>query len=244
MKPFSVQLPAYEGPLDLLLTLVRTHQLALDDLPLAPLAAQYLAYIQQAEALDVNLSIEWIDMAARLIQWKSASLLPSDPTLADPAASLAQELTRELKTLSEAQMQEAAVFLAGRGSESERLWSQANGASLGSPLPGDDGATLWTMRSKAQSLRDLFRHRRQFQVADYELDLSAASVEEMKAFALQELETIPPGVWFSSAAWFRSVATLERRICLFLAILDLAVSGVVRVDDDTAPGSVRLFRAT
>ena len=73
MKAFAVQIPQYEGPLDLLLSIVRRNELSIADLPLAPIAAQYLAYIKEAEALDVNLGMEWIDIAARLIQWKSRS---------------------------------------------------------------------------------------------------------------------------------------------------------------------------
>ena len=81
MKPFAVQIPQYQGPLDLLLSIVRRSELSITDLPLAPIAAQYLAYIKEAEALDVNLGMDWIDVASRLIQWKSTSLLPVDPTL-------------------------------------------------------------------------------------------------------------------------------------------------------------------
>ena len=114
MRSFAVQIPQYEGPLDLLLSIVRRNELSISDLPLAPIAAQYLAYIKEAEALDVNLGMEWIDIAARLIQWKSNSLLPADPALPDPGAALALELSRELKTLSEAQLSQAKEFLVGR----------------------------------------------------------------------------------------------------------------------------------
>src|SRR5688572_2065495 len=122
MRSFSVQLPQYEGPLELLLSIVRRNELPITDLPLAPIAAQYLAYIREAEALDVNLGMEWVDMAARLIQWKSSSLLPADPTLPDPGAALVQELSHNLKTLSEAQLNEAKEFLFERSDELERTW--------------------------------------------------------------------------------------------------------------------------
>ena len=203
MKPFAVQIPQYEGPLDLLLSIVRRNELPITDLPLAPIAAQYLAYIKEAEALDVNLGMEWIDIAARLIQWKSSSLLPADPTLPDPGAAIAQELSRELKTLSEAQLSEAKEFLADRNEERDRLWTRGTEDSFREPLPAEEEpfASLWTVRRKAQSIRDIFRKRRQMQAAAYEMDLDSTSVEEMRIAALLELEEIERGVWFSSASW-------------------------------------------
>jgi len=244
MKSFAVHIPQYEGPLDLLLSIVRRNELSIADLPLAPIAAQYLAYIKEAEALDVNLGMEWIDVAARLIQWKSTSLLPADPALPDPGAVLALELSQELKTLSEAQLNEAKEFLVDRREEQERLWTHTSEKSFPEQLPVEEGsfASLWTVRKKAQAIRAIFRNRRQMQAAAFELDLDSTSVEEMRIAALLELEVAERGVWFSAAAWFISANTLQRRICLFLALLDLAADGTVRIGEDPAAGSVRLCR--
>ena len=245
MKPFAVQIPQYEGPLDLLLSIVRRNELSITDLPLAPIAAQYLAYIKEVEALDVNLGMEWIDMAARLIQWKSSSLLPTDPALPDPGAALAQELSRELKTFSETHLSAAQEFLAGRSEESERLWTRGTEDSFREPLPAEEEpfASLWTVRRKAQSIRDMFQKRRRMQAAAYEMDLDSTSVEEMRIATLQELEEVNRGVWFSSASRVTKANTIERRVYLFLALLELVRDGIIRIDDDTVECSVRLWRA-
>lgn len=244
MKSFAVHIPEYEGPLDLLLSIVRRHELPITELPLAPIAAQYLAYIQEAEALDVNLGMEWIGMAAWLIHWKSSSLLPADPAMPDPGATLAHELRHELKTLSEAQLVEAKEFLVDQREELERVWahSSENGFLEHPPLE-EPFASLWTVRRKAQTLRDTFRKRRQRPAAAYEMGLDATSMEEMRVVALLELEEVEPGVWFSSASWFIKANTLERRIHLFLALLELARSGEVQIDEDTVASSVLLCRA-
>jgi segregation and condensation protein A len=245
MRSFSVQLPQYEGPLELLLNIVRRNELPITDLPLAPIAAQYLAYIREAEALDVNLGMEWIEMAARLIQWKSNSLLPADPTLPDPGAAMVQELSHDLKTLSETHLSAAKEFLADQSEEQERRWTHTSEERFREQPPADEEpfASLWTVRRKAQTLRDLFQKRRQTQTAAFDLDLDSTSVEEMRLAALLELEVVERGVWFSAAAWFVSASTLERRICLFLALLDLAGNGVLRIDEDLVNSSVRLCRA-
>ena len=245
MRVFAVQIPQYEGPLDLLLSIVRRNELPIADLPLAPIAAQYLAYIQEAEALDVNLGMEWIDIAARLIQWKSTSLLPVDPALPDPGAALAQQLSQDLKTLNEVQLSEAKELLAGRSEETDRLWTHAGeeGFRDQPPAAEEPFASLWTIRRKAQSVRDLFRKRRKPRAAAFEMDLDSTSVEEMRIAALLELETVERGVWCSAASWFTAANTLERKIHLFLALLELAAGGVIRIDEDTSGCGVRLWRA-
>ena len=245
MKPFAVQIPQYEGSLDLLLRIVRRNELPIAEPPLAPIAAQYLAYIQEAEALDVNLGMEWIDIAARLIQWKSSSLLPADPALPNPGTAFAEELSRELKTLSEAQLNQAQEFLVGRSEELERLWTRGGGEGFREQPPTEEEpfASLWTVRRKAQSVRDIFRKRRKLRAAAFELELDSTSVEEMRIAALLELEEIERGVWFSSASWFTKANTIERRVYLFLALLELARDGIIRIDEDTVDYSVRLCRA-
>ena len=77
----NVRLQQYEGPLDLLLDLIRKQELDIRDIPIALITAQYLEYVEQARALDINLGAEFIYMAATLIHIKSKTLLPRDPEL-------------------------------------------------------------------------------------------------------------------------------------------------------------------
>jgi segregation and condensation protein A len=245
VNPFAVQLPQYEGPLDLLLSIVRRHELPITDLPLAPIAAQYLAYIKEAEGLDVNLGMEWLDMAARLIHWKALSLLPADPAMPDAGSSFARELSQELKTLTEAQLLEAKTNLQDRSTESGHGWthrSQEGSEELLLEDEEDPSASLWTVRKKAQALTGLFRKRREMWGEALELEIESTSVEEMKWIALRDLESVERDEWFSAAHWFAAANTLERQICLFLAMLDLSASGHIYMDTDVVESSVRLLR--
>ena len=70
----------YEGPLDLLLDLIRKQDIDIYDIPIAKITAQYLAYVEKIRELDVNVAAEFIYMAAVLIHIKSKMLLPRDPT--------------------------------------------------------------------------------------------------------------------------------------------------------------------
>jgi segregation and condensation protein A len=89
---------AFEGPLDLLLHLIRANEVAISDIPIADITAQYLAYIEMMEALDLAVAGEYVLMAATLIEIKSRLLLPQAPPAAegeeaeDPRAELVARL--------------------------------------------------------------------------------------------------------------------------------------------------------
>jgi len=76
MKEYVLQLPSFEGPLDLLLHFVRTRELDIRSLPIAPICHDYLEFIRTCEEVDIGLSSEWLAMAARLMYIKSCTLLP------------------------------------------------------------------------------------------------------------------------------------------------------------------------
>ena len=100
--PFSVMVSdVYEGPLDLLLDLIRKQDIDIYDIPIARITAQYLAYVEKLRELDVNVAAEFIYMAAVLIHIKSKMLLPRDPdALAgaeeDPRMELVNRLIEHL----------------------------------------------------------------------------------------------------------------------------------------------------
>src|SRR5215471_583251 len=80
--PFGVEVgDIYEGPLDLLLDLIRKQDIDIYDVPIARITAQYLAYVEKMRDLDVNVAAEFIYMASLLIHIKSKMLLPRDPDL-------------------------------------------------------------------------------------------------------------------------------------------------------------------
>jgi len=108
--PFAIALgEIYEGPLDLLLDLIRKQDINIYDIPIAKITAQYLAYVERIRQLDVNVASEFIYMAAVLIHIKSKMLLPRDPlapaeALDDPRMELVNRLLEHEKFKSAAQM--------------------------------------------------------------------------------------------------------------------------------------------
>ena len=108
--PFAVAVSdVYEGPLDLLLDLIRKQDINIYDIPISKITAQYLSYVEKMRGLDVNVAAEFIYMASVLIHIKSKMLLPRDPDLPaeaqeDPRSELVNRLLEHEKFKSAAQM--------------------------------------------------------------------------------------------------------------------------------------------
>lgn len=96
--PYQVELDIFSGPLDLLLYLVRRNELEIRDLPVAPITAQFLEYIEILEAIDIDLAGDFIVVASSLTEIKSRLVLPQadaddEPELeVDPRSDLIQQL--------------------------------------------------------------------------------------------------------------------------------------------------------
>ena len=111
----AVTLPEWEGPLDLLLHVIRTHKLDILDIPIAFVTEQYLAYLEELRNLDLDIAAEYLEMAATLVYIKSRSMLPSPPReeeVEEDEEDPRQELIRRL--LEYQRYKEAARELAER----------------------------------------------------------------------------------------------------------------------------------
>ena len=118
--PYQVRIENFEGPLDLLLHLIKKSEINIYDIPIHLIAQQYLTYIEAMEDLNLTVAGEFLVMAATLIQIKSKMLLPADETAVDEedGPDPREELVRRL--LEYKQFKEAANQL----DEHERLWRE------------------------------------------------------------------------------------------------------------------------
>jgi segregation and condensation protein A len=112
----EILLDAFQGPLDLLLYLIRKQNLDVLDIPMAPLTRQYLEYVEMMRATNLELAAEYLVMAAMLIEIKSRMLLPRPPVVneeEDPRAELVRRLL-EYEQMKQAAQRLDALPQAGR----------------------------------------------------------------------------------------------------------------------------------
>jgi segregation and condensation protein A len=112
---YRVKLGVFEGPLDLLLHLVKKNEVDPSDIPVATITDQYLAYLELMQQLDLDVAGEYLVMAATLLHLKSRLLLPVDETDededgGDPRAGLARQLLEAAEMLSRRDLLERDVF--------------------------------------------------------------------------------------------------------------------------------------
>jgi segregation and condensation protein A len=119
-----VKLEAYEGPLDLLLDLIRKQKINIYDIPIAKITRQYLDHLRMMKELNIDVAGEFVLMAATLIYIKSRLLLPPDPAAMeeeleeDPRTELVQRL------LEHEQFKNAAEMLRSKQTVEEATWSR------------------------------------------------------------------------------------------------------------------------
>jgi segregation and condensation protein A len=126
---FRVDLNIFRGPMDLLLYLVRKHEVEIVDIPISVITDQYLEYIALLEQLDVNAVGDFLAMASLLIEIKSQQVLPRWDEVEEAIEDPRQELVRRL--LEYKQYRDAASIL----EERSRIWQQ-HYPRLSSDLPG------------------------------------------------------------------------------------------------------------
>jgi chromatin segregation and condensation protein Rec8/ScpA/Scc1 (kleisin family) len=78
-SPYKITIPTYEGPLDLLLDLIKKQEMNIHDIQISKITSQYLDYLHKLEELNIDISADFIYMAATLIYIKSKMLLPPEP---------------------------------------------------------------------------------------------------------------------------------------------------------------------
>src|SRR5438093_2290862 len=133
---YKVKLEIFEGPLDLLLYLIKQDEIDIYDISLERITSQYLEYLQAFKELNIELAGEFVVMAANLIYLKSRSLLPVDQQPEEDAGEddPRWELIRQL--IEYKKFKEAAAELHLRELEQERIFARDAGSSsaVGEPL--------------------------------------------------------------------------------------------------------------
>lgn len=239
MSSLKVQLEKYEGPLDLLLDLIRKQEIDIYDIPIASITQQYLAYMEQAAALDIELSADFVYMAATLIHIKSKMLLPRDPELEKiaPEEDPRQELVERL--LEHERYKQAAEMLQQKRLLEEAVWSNPRIREfLTEPQdPGLD-VTLFDLVKTFQAVLERLKNR-----PVYSVTRETVTVQEMIRLLASMLADAPAGQRFSATELFEKQTSRQAAICLFLAILELVRRQILVLEQAEAFGDVLIARS-
>jgi segregation and condensation protein A len=234
-SPLNFHLEQYDGPLDLLLDLIRKQEINIYDIPIARITEQYLEYMQRAAEMNIELSGEFIYMAATLIHIKSRMLLPRDPELEkllpeeDPRLELVEKL------LERERFKSAAEMLQQKRVVEEAVWSNAQIEQFRAEAGDAELAvTLFDLVKTFQAVLDRSKNR-----PVYEIDSEEVSVPDMLRY-LRKVFTQENEV--AAADLFERQRTRRAMICLFLAVLELVKLQALGLTQTGAFGEIGLKR--
>jgi len=226
----ALSLSRFEGPLDLLLALVRNNEVDITAIPIAQITRQYLDYLESAAALDLDLGSEFAYMAATLIQIKSRLLLPPDPEIAAREPDPAQDLVRQL--MEHDQLRQAAEFLHQQLEVTGATWTKGSIGELQAAVAAEDGPAH---DPGSMNLLELLRLARQAVATArahdlLQLDTPQVTVAEMMAWLRERLAALAPAERLSAEPLFADQPSPGRCVALFLAMLELARTGSISLE--------------
>jgi segregation and condensation protein A len=228
----------YEGPLDLLLDLIRKQQIDIKDIPIATITSQYLGYMEKARELDIDLGAEFVYMAATLIHIKSKMLLPVDPELQkiieedDPRQELVDRL------LEHERFKSAAEMLHQKRVIEEAVWSNPQ---INQFLSEDDHPGLAvSLFDLVKTFQDVLERAKTRPV--YEIGTEEVSVPDMIKYLRNVFEREGRRESISARELFERQRSRRAMICLFLALLELVKLQAIGLVQKDAFGEIGLKR--
>lgn len=239
---YHIRLAEFDGPLELLLHLIRKNEYDIYDIPISEITQQYLEMLELMEELNLNVAGEFVFMAATLIHIKSKMLLPpphedgtEEEDFEDPRAELVARLVEYQK------YKEAAQLLHQKELVRSAMWLRPESAvePFRTEKEGSDenlvDVDLFELVVAFRDVLKRIRERRAFTVERYKITLEQM-IERLK-------ERVPPGANVTFERLFEDVHTRERLIVTFLALLELVRLGVLRVYQRKSFSTIYVSRA-
>lgn len=235
---YQLTLPSFHGPLDLLLHLIRKHEVDIYDIPIVLITEQYNAYLEAMTELDLDIAADYIYMAALLINIKSRMLLPRDESAEgdagdDPRRELVDRLLeyQRFKAVAES-FAELDVVRMG-------MWTRPRVAPPGTDEPNDVDMTEVGLYDLIDAFRTALVRYRQNHPQAIELHRVVHKVsDKMREIYLKLQEKSPIRL-----QWFLEGRDRNELIAVFLGMLELVRLGGVALQQGKNFGEILIRRA-
>ncbi|MEZ7842797.1 MAG: segregation/condensation protein A [Opitutales bacterium] len=238
---FAIRLPAFEGPLDLLLYLIRRNEVDIYDIPIEHVTSQYIEILDSIENLELEVAGEFFVMAATLMYIKSRMLLPQqdqgtnqdvEDDDIDPRWELVQQLL-EYKKFKEASSEIEELIL-NSNDLIARIGPKEALQAVERPLKPVERVDLWNTFN--QVLRRLAER-----ITTGEINAEQVTVADRMEFILLRFKQKPN---FLFSELFEATTTITTIVATFLAVLELTRLGEILIKQDRAFSDIRCERGT
>jgi segregation and condensation protein A len=232
-SPYKINIPLYEGPLDLLLDLIKKQEMSIHDIQISKITSQYLEYLHKLEELNVDVSADFIYMAATLIYIKSKMLLPPDPLASpeeqaiDPRAELVQRLVEHEK------YKNAAQLLYQKQQIEENVWSKPDKSLYNDE--GTEGELVVSLVDLVKVFQQVLERRKE--VARIELRHETFTVAQMMALLRAQILASDDNT-VSLIRFFEACVSRHAMIVAFLAVLEMVKMQAVALVQEKQFGEI------
>ena len=238
LEPIKITLQSFEGPLDLLVHLIKKHQINVYDIPIKLVTKQYLEYLNLLQELNLDLASEFLVMAATLIHIKSKMLLPRPETAAgDPADEEDPRDALVRRLLEHQKFKAAAEMLHEKETLRSAQWGRPDARMA--ELAGDDyepeiEVDLFSLLSAFKQVLERARERPQMALPPEQISIETrieqllGRLSEADACGFEDL--------------FDDIAGRTDMIVTFLAILEMIRLKLVRVFQTGGRGAIRIYK--
>ena len=237
LEDIKIKVQSFEGPLDLLVHLIKKNQVNVYDIPIALITEQYLSYLSLMQELNLDLASEFLVMAATLIHIKSRMLLPRpDPTQSDEAEEDPRDaLVRRL--LEHQKFKAAAGLLHDRETLRSAQWTRPDARVQ--PLAGEDyepelEVDLFSLLSAFRAVLERARERPPIPLPAEHISIETR-IEQM-------LERLSETEACGFENLFDDVASRPEMIVTFLALLEMIRLKLIRVFQSGQGGPIRIYK--
>jgi segregation and condensation protein A len=229
---YQVKLQIFEGPLDLLLHLIRKNEVDIFDIPIATIADQYLEYLDLMTALNISLAGDFLVMASTLIHIKSRMLLPAregEGDEEDPRAELTRPLLEYLR------FKEAAGELSERDLLARDVFTRPLAPDLKSEILSEEPLIELSLFQLIDAFKKVVEER--LPGAQLQLELEQYSLKEKTSYVMDQLKA-RGSLHFTEL--FENDRTISELIITFLAILELVQMGIIRISQPEPYKDIKL----
>src|ERR671912_1360669 len=233
---YKVKLDSFEGPLDLLLHLIRKNEVNIYDIPISLITQQYVAYIELMQEMNLDVAGEFLVMAATLIHIKSRMLLPRpDPAQEDPEEDPREALMRRL--LEHQKFKAAAELLHERETLRSAQWTRADGpiAEIAGEAPEPEvEVDLFSLIGAFRAVVERSKQRPKIYLPSEQIPIEErieqllARLSETEACGFEDL--------------FSDIQTRAGLVVTFLALLEMIRLKLIRVFQAGVVGPIRIYK--
>jgi segregation and condensation protein A len=233
---YKVSLEQFEGPLDLLLHLVRKEEVEIEALPIARLTEQYLRHVERLEQVDLDRAGDYLVMAAQLLEWKARALLPAPPAAPEEADAAEEGRARLIQELLEYRaLKERAALLGEKADARARRFERETERRFEDALTLKN-VDIWDLVTAFQRLEKAIGELPETRVLEADDAPLSFFVDRLR----ERLAGAPGPVAFASL--FEGAGSRVTLVATFLALLELVRLGEARARQADTFGEIAIER--